>query len=242
MSIYSPHSPFSVLSFFCVCHGAMGDPDLCSASVCVCMHVSHVVHISRDVFMCELEKRKKLNTVKLAKKEKLWKLTSDFTKTDRHTKNTHSYTHTCCHINKQSSVCKLTRWACCPLLCSTLFSQPENSFPECVCVFSRVNEAPCSEHSVPPSVSEPASPPPSHSAGRSEPFQRCLFLFMFIAGANILTLVLSLSLELHKPIAAGPPFVFSPSLFSGDQGQASPSGEEPWCDDPSWKLGNRNTP
>lgn len=196
-SCYSvaPTLPFLFSHFSCICPGPTGAPDLCSVSVCVCMHVSHVVHISRKVRTAELEKRKS--------GRKSLKVNYFFYFKKRYTQTTHTHAHTqascTCHINKQSNICKLTAWACCPLLCSTPFSPPENSFTEhvcvCVCVFSTVNEAPCSLNTVPPSVSEPASPPPSYSAGRSEPLQRCLFLFMFIASSHILALVLSPLLE-----------------------------------------------
>lgn len=131
-SCYSvaPTLPFLFSHFSCICPGPMGAPDLCSVSVCVCMHVSHVVHISRKVRTAELEKRKS--------GRKSLKVNYFFYFKKRYTQTTHTHAHTqascTCHINKQSNICKLTAWACCPLLCSTPFSPPENSFTEHVCV------------------------------------------------------------------------------------------------------------
>lgn len=158
------------------------------------MHVSHVVHISRKVRMAELEKRKS--------GRKSLKVNYFFYFKKRYTQTTHTHTHklplrvvtltnnqTFVNLQREHAVLSSA-----PLLSLRLRTALQ-SMCVSVCVFSTVNEAPCSLNTVPPSVSEPASPPPSYSAGRSEPLQRCLFLFMFIASSHILALVLSPLLE-----------------------------------------------
>lgn len=86
-SCYSvaPTLPFLFSHFSCICPGPTGAPDLCSVSVCVCMHVSHVVHISRKVRTAELEKRKS--------GRKSLKVNYFFYFKKRYTQTTHTHTH-----------------------------------------------------------------------------------------------------------------------------------------------------
>lgn len=86
-SCYSvaPTLPFLFSHFSCICPGPTGAPDLCSVSVCVCMHVSHVVHVSRKVRTAELEKRKS--------GRKSLKVNYFFYFKKRYIQTTHTHTH-----------------------------------------------------------------------------------------------------------------------------------------------------